>query len=114
MSDRSSLLYINDIIDSAEAIFSYTKGVDFSDFLRDRMRYSAVIREFEIIGEAVAKLPDDIKTKYPDVHWQDIKDFRNMLIHEYFGIDLEIVWNVVKEDLPTLYNTIKQVKEEHH
>lgn len=113
MSRRSPLLYISDIIESAEAIFSFTKDIDIKEFLKDRMRYSAVIREFEIIGEAVSKLPDDIKTENPGVHWQDIKDFRNLLVHEYFGVDLEIIWNVVKEDLPILYNIMKQIKGDH-
>ena len=77
------------------------------------MRYSAVIREFEIIGEAVSKLPEHIKTGNPDIHWQDIKDFRNILVHEYFGVDLEIVWNVVKDDLLILYETLKQAKKDY-
>ena len=111
MPERSSLLYISDIIDAAEAIFSYTDDVDFDLFSNDRMRFSAVIREFEIIGEAVSKLPSEIKATAPHVQWQDIKDFRNLLAHEYFGIDLEIVWNVVKEDLPDLYRAAQRMKE---
>ncbi len=63
---------------------------------------SAVIREFEIIGEAVGKLPQSLKERRSDVEWQDIRDFRNLLIHEYFGVDLEIIWKTVKEDLPDL------------
>ena len=78
------------------------------------MRYSAVIREFEIIGEAVSKLPDEIRTAAPDVQWQDIKDFRNLLVHQYSGIDLEIVWNVVKEDLPHLYQAVLSMKKNLH
>ena len=101
MSKRSPLLYILDILESAEAIFSFTDRIEFSDFVSDRMRYSAVIREFEIIGEAVSKLPDDLKTGNPGVNWQDIKDFRNLLAHEHFGVDLEIIWNVVKQDRST-------------
>jgi len=113
MSSRSPLLYIDDILVAAEAIFSYTKEVDFNSFADDRMRYSAVIREFEIIGEAVSKLPDTLKSEYPDIRWQDMKDFRNILAHEYFGVDLEIVWNVVREDLPDLYRAIKQIRDDN-
>jgi uncharacterized protein with HEPN domain len=73
------------------------------------MRHSAVIREFEIIGEAVGKLPESIKKNYPDAPWQDIKDFRNLLVHEYFGVDLEIVWNTICNDLPILLDTIRRL-----
>lgn len=71
-------------------------------FSQDRMRYAAVIREFEVIGEAVAKLPEILKAQYQDVPWREIKDFRNILIHEYFGVDLRIVWNAIHQDLPLL------------
>ena len=76
------------------------------------MRYSAVIREFEIIGEAVGKLEDHVKERYPEIAWQDIKDFRNLLIHEYFGVDLEIVWTVIQNDLPQLYETVAILHKE--
>ena len=108
MSDiRDIKLYIQDIIDSCDSIIEYVSGMDFDAFSNDRKTFSAVIREFEIIGEAVGKLPDSIKLEYPDVEWQDIKDFRNLLIHEYFGIDLEIVWNIIKDNLPELLETVK-------
>jgi uncharacterized protein with HEPN domain len=71
------------------------------------MRYSAVIREFEIIGEAVGKLGSELKQAYPDVPWQDFKDFRNLLVHEYFGVDLEIVWNTIHNDLPMLTEAVQ-------
>jgi uncharacterized protein with HEPN domain len=100
MSNRTDILYITDIRESIEAIFSYTESSSFEDFSSDRMKYSAVIREFEIIGEAVGKLSDSLKNEHAQINWQDIKDFRNLLIHEYFGIDFEIVWSVVIEDLP--------------
>jgi uncharacterized protein with HEPN domain len=97
--------------EAAEAILSYTQGVTYDAFKNDRMRHSAVIREFQIIGEAVGKLGDSIKKAYPHIAWQDIKDFRNLLTHEYFGVDLEIVWNVVQEDLPTLYEAIQAIEK---
>jgi uncharacterized protein with HEPN domain len=78
-------------------------------FVQDRMRYSAVIREFEIIGEAVGKLPEELKGEYPEIPWQDIKDFRNLLAHEYFGVDLEIVWNTICDDLPMLMDAVQRI-----
>ena len=111
MSKRSSRLYVQDIRESIDAIFQYVLGLTFTDFCADRMRYSAVIREFEIIGEAVVKLSPHLTKQFPDVQWQDIKDFRNLLIHEYFGVDLEIVWKVIRDDLPKLYETILKIEE---
>lgn len=109
MSNRSQLLYCQDILESGAAIQSYVQDVTCDVFVQDRMRYSAVIREFEIIGEAVGKLPAELKDDHPDIHWQDIKDFRNILAHEYFGVDLEIVWNTIRDDLPMLLDTVQKI-----
>jgi uncharacterized protein with HEPN domain len=109
MSERAQLLYCQDILESGSAIKSYVHDITFDAFVRDRMRYSAVIREFEIIGEAVGKLPSELKSTYPDTPWQDIKDFRNLLAHEYFGVDLEIVWNTINNDLPLLLDAVRGI-----
>ncbi|MDW7773857.1 MAG: DUF86 domain-containing protein [Desulfobulbaceae bacterium] len=111
MSDRDYQLYLSDILDSGKAIQEYVQGYSFKDFSSDRKTYSAVIREFEIIGEAVGKLPEEIKEKRPDVQWQDIKDFRNLLVHEYFGVDLEIIWQVINDDLPALLDAAEQISK---
>ncbi len=73
------------------------------------MRSAAVIREFEIIGEAVGKLPDELKSRFPDIPWREIKDFRNLLIHEYFGVDLEIVWDAIRAELPPLLSAARSI-----
>ncbi|MBS3810135.1 MAG: DUF86 domain-containing protein [Desulfobacterales bacterium] len=83
--------------------------MSFEDFCQDRKTYTAVIREFEIIGEAVGKIPDAIRNDYKNIEWQDIKDFRNLLIHEYFGVDLEIVWKIIQEDLPDLLKAAREL-----
>jgi len=83
--------------------------MSFENFSQDRKTFSAVIREFEIIGEAVAKIPENIKQKYQNVEWQDIKDFRNLLIHEYFGVDLEIIWKIIHNDLPGLIAAVSEL-----
>ena len=108
MPERNILLYLEDIEDSGRAISGYIQGMSFENFCQDRKTFSAVIREFEIIGEAVAKLPAGFRQYYPEVRWQDIKDFRNILIHEYFGVDLEIVWNVIQEELPILLHAVNR------
>jgi uncharacterized protein with HEPN domain len=109
MSERDSRLYLSDIIESGNAILQYIEGLSSDDFAHDRKTFSAVIREFEIIGEAVGKLPDKTKELRKDVAWQDIKDFRNLLMHEYFGVDLEIIWQVMHNELPQLLDAVKEL-----
>lgn len=109
---RDPRLYLLDILESGKAIMEYIAGMSMENLKKDRKTYSAIIREFEIIGEAVSKLPKDLKNRYPEVPWRDIKDFRNILTHEYFSIDVEILWRVIKEDLPDLISTVKKILEE--
>lgn len=109
MSKRDCRLYLTDILESGRAIQSYVGNLDFESFRGDRMRCSAVIREFEIIGEAVGKLPAELAARHPDVPWREIKDFRNLLIHEYFGIDLRIVWNAIHQELPVLLIAVADI-----
>ncbi len=112
MSERDPRLFCDDILDSGNAILEFVEGFSFDDFCDDRRTYSAVIREFEIIGEAVGKLPESFRKKRPDVEWRDIKDFRNLLSHEYFGVDLEIVWNVILDDLPLVLDAVREMAGE--
>ena len=112
MSESGFRLYCSDILDSGQAILEYIQGLSFEEFCVDRKTYSAVIREFEIIGEAVGKIPERLRRPYSHIEWQDIKDFRNLLIHEYFGIDLEIVWTVIQEDLPELLKAVQEIERE--
>lgn len=112
MSNRSPILYLDDLLEAGKAIQSYLIGISFDHFKTDRMRQSAVIREFEIIGEAVGKLPDSLKMQAPDVAWQDVKDFRNLLIHEYFGVDLAIIWQVIQNDLPVLVDHVERLRQQ--
>jgi uncharacterized protein with HEPN domain len=111
MSDRSPLLYLDDLLEAGKAIQGYVAGMTFAEFNADRLRQSAVIREFEIIGEAVGKLSDDLKAQAPSVAWQDIKDFRNLLVHQYFGVDLAIVWEVIQGDLPVLIDQTELLRQ---
>ena len=109
MSERSSRLYLDDLLEAGRAIQSYIGETSFNS---DRMRQSAVIREFEIIGEVVSKLPDSLKEQVPAVAWQDIKDFRNLLVYQYFGVDLAIVWEVIHNDLPVLLDQVELLRQQ--
>lgn len=83
------------------------------EFSINRLVYSATIREFEIIGEATIHLSDETLAKYDQIVWRDLKDFRNLLIHEYFGVDSQIVYNTIKNDLPLLKNVVLKMIEDY-
>ena len=87
MSKRQPLLLVEDIIDSAEKIFRYTDGLSFEQFSADSKTIDAVIRNFEIIGEAANRLPEEFKDKHPEMDWHRLRRFRNRIVHHYFGID---------------------------
>ncbi len=109
MSERSQKLFLTDILESIEAILSFVEGCSFDFFCADRKTFSATIRELEIIGEAIKNISDDIKVKYPDVLWQEIKSFRNKITHEYFGVDGHIVWDIIQNELEPLKQQIDAI-----
>lgn len=112
MSSRDERLFLQDIADSINAILEFTRELDADEFAKNRLVYSATIREFEIIGEATIHLSNELLSKYDSVAWRDLKDFRNLLIHEYFGVDHQIVWNTIKNDLPLLNGVVARMIEE--
>lgn len=103
--------YINDVLTEASNIEAFTEGMSYDDFVGDKKTTYAVVRGIEIIGEAVKKLPKDLKDLYPDIPWKRIAGMRDKLIHEYFGVDAEIVWKTVKEDIPYLKSLFQRIKE---
>jgi uncharacterized protein with HEPN domain len=110
MSNRDIRLFVADIIESIDAINDFTNGCDYTSFVSDRKTYSATLREFIVIGEAIAHIPEEIKADYPDVAWRLIKDFKNFIVHEYFGIDSEIVWDAVEKELPLLLTEVTKLQ----
>src|SRR5580698_450889 len=96
MSKRSSQLLLEDIIDCANKILTYTEGLSFEQFVADSKTVDAVIRNFEVIGEAANRLPEELKDQFPQIDWHRIRGFRNRIVHDYMGIDYKIVW-LVKE-----------------
>ncbi len=99
---RNYKIYLNDILASIAKIGEYTKDVSFEEFSEDSMREDAIIRNLITIGEAVKGIPKDIKSKSPKTEWEEVAGFRDILIHQYFGTDLETVWGIIKKDLPKL------------
>jgi len=91
--------YLSDILQSIEDIRSFTSGMSFAQFTSDKKTINAVIRSLEIIGEAVKKIPSSIRSRHPELPWAEVAGMRDKLIHEYFGVDLEIVWETLQSDL---------------
>ena len=106
---RDYILFIEDILTCIEKIERYTSNVSFEDFSGNDMAVDAVIRNFEIIGEAVKKIPEEIKRRYADVEWKEAAGFRDVLIHDYFGIDLEAVWDTLRNNIPPFKKQIVNV-----
>jgi len=111
MSKRNWNLFIEDVLESIELMENYIANMNFEDFKRDRKTVDAVVRNFEIIGEASRNIPDEIKNKYQDVDWKGIIGLRNRIAHEYFGVSLAIVWHILKQELPPLKEKMKQILE---
>ena len=109
MSKRESLLYLQDILDSISKIFAYTNSRSYEKLVNDEMALDAIVRNLEIIGEAAKNVPSEVKEKYPNVPWREIGGTRNKILHEYFGINLEIIWKTIQEDLPILEREIKTI-----
>jgi uncharacterized protein with HEPN domain len=106
---RDYKLYVKDILDAAEAIESFVEGVDFEKFRADDKTTSAVIRKFEIIGEAAKHVPDAIREKYPTVPWKEMAGMRDKLIHFYMGVKYELVWRTIKDVIPQIKPVLRQM-----
>jgi uncharacterized protein with HEPN domain len=98
--DRRYGFYLEDMLVSMERIQEYIGELEFNQFKKLYIVVDAVIRNFEIIGEASKHIPEDIISKYPDIPWKKMYDLRNIVTHEYFGIDYEMLWEIAKNDLP--------------
>ena len=105
---RDFQVYIEDIIEAINAIEEYTKGLTYDAFAKDRRTVDAVIRNFEIIGEATKHIPGRVRQEYPKVPWKDMAGMRDKLIHGYFGVQLDVVWKTVKERLPAVRPLVEE------
>jgi len=106
---RSWELRISDIIEAIENVLYYSLGMTFEQFVEDRKTIDAVIRNFIIIGEAASHLPEDFTEMHPDLPWREMRDIRNIVVHEYFGVDNMIVWETLQKNLPPLLPLLKHL-----
>ena len=106
--------YLNDMVNSAEKALEFVAGMSGDEFLGDEKTVFAVIRALEITGEAGKKIPNEIRDKYPTIPWREIAGMRDKLIHDYFGVNLQLIWKTVQEDLPELLPKLREVVEQEH
>lgn len=112
MSKREPKLLLSDILTSIEKIKYYTINYTFDQFIEDSKTLDAVIRNFEIIGEAANRLPEDFKDSYKNINWFRIRGFRNRIVHDYMGIDFHIVWTIIEKDLDQMAIDITAIIKE--
>ena len=111
MKKKEPVFFLEDIKNSLEKIFNYTHSIEFEQFVSSDITKDAVERNFEIIGEAVKNLSEDFRNKYPNIPFKQIAGMRDKLIHDYFGVDYEIVWKTIKDKLPDFEREINDLIE---
>lgn len=109
MPPRHWRLRVTDILESVASSEEYTRGLDYDAFAQDSRTVKAVIRDLTVIGEAAATIPDWLIDRHPEVPWADMRDMCNVVVHQYFGVDLRIVWDTVRNNLPSLVEPLRHV-----
>ncbi len=108
--DRSEL-YLKDLMDSMDQVMTYVDGMTFNEFEKDKMRIDAVLRNIQIIGEAARNISEEIKEKYPDIPWRRMIGLRNIVVHAYFGVDLEMIWRISTVNIPETQPQLEMIVE---
>ncbi len=109
---RDYRVCLSDIVQAIRKIEKYTADIDYDEFAQNELIQDAVVRNLEIIGEAVKNVPEEIRKKYPGIEWRKMAGLRDILIHAYFGIDVNIVWDIVKNKIPVIKHEIHKILSE--
>ena len=107
--NRHFKLYLDDIYLSMKRILEYVEGMDSKSFKRNYMVVDAVVRNFEVIGEATKNVPSEVKEKFPEIPWRKMYGLRNLISHEYFGVDYEMIWEIISTDLPKNIHDMEEI-----
>ncbi|MDH5447253.1 MAG: DUF86 domain-containing protein [Gammaproteobacteria bacterium] len=110
MSEKDTLIYIDHMLDSIQRIDEYVENKE--QFYDSRLVQDAVIRNLQVMAESSQRLPDEIKKKYTEVPWKNISGFRNILVHDYLGVDLDMIWSVVEQELPGLEKALAEIQQQ--
>jgi len=102
-------VYLEDILNAVEKIDGYVADMSYEDFLADSMASDAVIRNLAIIGEAAKKLPAHVKKERPEIDWRGIAGLRDIIVHKYSGVNLKVVWDIIKKELPELKSEVEEI-----
>ncbi len=106
---KSTIEFLRHILDESKFVVDNTKGMDYESFYKDEVLKRAVVRSIEIIGEATKKIDEETREKYSSIEWRSMAKTRGKLIHHYFGVDYEIVWNIIEQKLPELIHQIEGI-----
>lgn len=107
---RAWRFYLDDMIGFAEAVLAYTDGLDQEGFVQSRLNYDATLRNLELIGEAASHVPEAVRQLASDIPWRQVVATRNRLIHGYLGIDNDTLWSIIRDDVPSLLESLQKFK----
>ncbi len=109
---RDYRVFLDDILEAVTKVPEYTAGFSDEQFFADRKTVEAVVWNLQIIGEAAKKVPEEIRSRYPDLPWRDMAGLQDIIVHQYFGIKLDVIWKIVQNDVPVLGNGIRGILEQ--